>query len=203
MAGFLVSLGVHSMLEIQQQKLIQEKLETLGHRVRDLSSFRQFLKKGRKKNREWKQLKQFPDFLELLGLSLSAGMSMEQSLRQVVTYLPKGELQKELIETGTRLSLGQPQEEVFRNLKHRLIHPRLSAIIVLIHQALRQGNPMQSFLFEEADNIRQLVMMNYEHRAQTASIRLLFPLLFIIFPTLFLILFGPLILKYVYEGSLF
>lgn len=156
-----------------------------------------------RKREAWQRFKGFPDFLELLWLGLSSGLTLDRAWEESLRFLPPGPLRVELLRTVNDFSLGRPRREALEDLIRRLKDDRLSAPLVLIGHALAYGTPLEGVLLDQARRLRNIAMMVLERRAQTAGIRLLFPVVFFILPTLFIILFGPLVLGFLETGRLF
>jgi tight adherence protein C len=156
-----------------------------------------------KRRVRWQRFVAFPDFLEFLALGLSSGLNVDQAWERGVRYLPKGPLREELRQTANDFSLGRPRQEALFDLCERLEDERMSATVGLITHALKYGTAVEKLLFEQAKRHRAEVLLAMEKRAQTASLRLLFPLVFFILPTIFIVLFGPLVLGFLENGRIF
>lgn len=148
----------------------------------------------KKKKQEWNLLKEFPDFLQLVILALSSGLNLDQAWRVASEAIPACQLKEVLQNT--------PQENYFFLLERNLNDSRLSPTLHLIQESQDKGFPIQESLEIQADQLRKRTWMILEKRAQTAPLRLLFPLLLFIFPTIFLVLFGPILLQMAQFGSL-
>lgn len=136
----------------------------------------------------------FPDFLDLVAMGLSAGITLQQSWESAIELLEQGAL-KEALMLST--------EADFQACADHLNDERLTPTLIIIAQAARRGAPLQDVLYEQANLMRQARFLDIERLAQTASLRILFPLVFFILPSVFIVLLGPLFLTYLHSGSLF
>jgi tight adherence protein C len=157
----------------------------------------------RRRQAKWRRFKEFPDFLEFASLGLSSGLNLDRAWEEAVRFLPAGPLQVELRRTANDFSLGRPRKEAITDLARRLDDDRLAGPLGLLSHALKYGTPLEELLLDQAKRLREAVLLALERRAQTAGLRLLFPLVFFILPTLFIILFGPLALGFLETGRLF
>lgn len=137
----------------------------------------------------------FPDFLDLMALGLSAGVTFDQALSMAVEPLPSGPLKEDLKLFERWLRFGKPRSEAVKSLVARWKDPRLKMTMALIEQAMKRGNQIQDVLVDQARGLRQQRFVEMEKRAQTAGLRLLFPIYFFILPAVFLILLGPLLIR--------
>lgn len=158
--------------------------------------------KDRDERRRWIQFRQMPDFLELFAMALSAGLNFERGLSTALLYLPEGALKRDIKKTVDELTLGRPRFEALGRLEEHLQEPRFIALFALLRQAIKNGAPLDDILIDQAQMLRSAAFVIMERKAQTASLRLLFPLLLFIFPTFFVILFGPLVIQYVKQGGI-
>ncbi len=151
----------------------------------------------------WRRFKEFPDFLELLALGLSSGFTLARAWEEALRFLSSGPLKAELLQTANDFSLGRPRADAIAALTARLDDERLSGALALLTHSLKHGTPLEGILLDQSRRLRASALMALERRAQTASLRLLFPLVFFILPTIFIILFGPLALGFMETGRLF
>ncbi len=154
-----------------------------------------------RRKRTWANWTQFPDFLELLAMGLSAGITLEKSWELASGHLPEGSLRSELIQAFRSMEWGQSREEAFHSLQQRLDDSRVSSVLVLIHQGMKRGVSLHSLLLDLTESMRLSASLTVEKKAHTMSIRLLFPIMIFIFPSLFIILFGALFLQYLQNGA--
>lgn len=148
-------------------------------------------------------LRHLPDFLDLLSLGLSAGLTLERAWDVALGYLPNSPLLEELVRTQQAWRMGRARRESMEELRVRLQDPALTMVFALLEQALTRGGSLQDVLSTQSQALRKRRLLAIEKRAQTVGLRLLFPIFVFIFPTVFLILFAPLIIRLSQGVSLF
>jgi len=149
-----------------------------------------------KTRRSFERLKLFPDFLDLFALALSSGLTLAVAWKKALEYLPNSALKKELATGFQMFELGRPFEEVISGLKENWRDKRLDYPLTMIEQGLSKGFPLQEMIFDQAESLRKELLFELERKAETAKVKLLFPIVFFIFPAMFIILFGSLYLQF-------
>lgn len=142
------------------------------------------------------RINMFPDFLDLLGLGLSAGLTLERAWSMGLAKLPEGALKDDLLVYEQVLQWGRSRKEAFQKVSQRLHDSQLVMVMVLIEQAMNQGQALRDVVMSQARALRQSRWIQLERRAHTAGLRLLIPIFVFILPAVFLILFGPLFLSF-------
>ena len=135
----------------------------------------------------------FPDALDLLIICVEAGLSLDQALARVAAEIDikskvlAQELQLVLIE----LRSGFSKEAALRHLALRTGVEEIDLLVAMMIQADRFGTSMGDSLRVHADNLRTKRRQRAEEAAAKIAVKLLLPLIFMIFPTLMLVLVGP------------
>lgn len=142
-----------------------------------------------------------PYALDLLTLSVEAGLDFSSALAKVVEKGRKGPLADELSRVLRELKLGKTREEALRNLAARVELPAVGSVVRALVQADRMGTPLGTVLRILCTQMRAERTQRAEKLANEAPIKLLFPLICFIFPTVFLILFGPIVYQIFLGGS--
>ena len=142
-----------------------------------------------------------PYALDLLTLSVEAGLDFAAALGKVVVDGRRGPLAGELAITLKELRLGRIREEALRDLAARVEMPALSSFAHSLAQADRMGTPLAKVLRVLATQLRAERTQRAEKLAGEAPVKLLFPLIGCIFPTIFLMLFGPIVYQVFLGGS--
>ncbi|MFC2947305.1 type II secretion system F family protein [Virgibacillus sediminis] len=153
-----------------------------------------YLKKAIKKRSE-KAGRELPDILDLLTISLEAGLGFDAALSQVVSK-KKGEVVKEFKISLEEMRLGSTRKEALSAINGRLASDDFRSLIFNIIQAEKLGIGMVSVLRIQTEDIRERRRQRAEEAAMKAPIKMMFPLVMFIFPTLFIILLGPAILQF-------
>ena len=142
-----------------------------------------------------------PYDLDLLTLSVEAGLDFAAALEKVVVKGRPGPLADELSMTVKELRLGTRREEALRNLSARVSMPALTTFAHALVQADRMGTPLAKVLRVLATQLRIDRTQRAEKLASEAPVKLLLPLIGCIFPTIFLMLFGPIAWEVYLGGS--
>ena len=142
-----------------------------------------------------------PYALDLLTLSVEAGLDFTAALSKVVERARRGPLAGELSIALKELRLGNTREQALRNLARRAGVPSLTSFVQALLHADRMGTPLGNVLRVLSTQMRLERTQRAEKLANEAPVKLLLPLLFCIFPTLFLMLFGPIAYQVFLGGS--
>jgi len=143
-----------------------------------------------------------PFVLDLLTLSVEAGMDFMTALQRNVDRRAIDALSEELIQVIREIQLGKTRREALRDLGSRVNLSDLRSVTNALVQADELGVSIGSILRIQADQIRQRRFERAEKLANEAPVKMLFPLLFFIFPAVFLVLLGPIINNVLQEGIL-
>lgn len=147
----------------------------------------------RAESRQREIFESLPDALDLLTICVEAGLSMERALAKVAAEIHikslalAQELQLVLIEMRTGFS----KERALRNLALRSGVEDVDALVAMLVQAERFGTSMGESLRVHADNLRRKRAVVAQEAAAKVALKLLFPLIFCIFPALMIVLLGP------------
>lgn len=131
-----------------------------------------------------------PDTLDLLTIAIEAGLGFDSALARVTAAIP-GPLSDELYRMLQELRIGVPREQALRNLAERTDVDDLDQFITAVGQADSFGISVGRVLRVQAHQLRQKRSQIAEERAAKTPVKLLFPLIVCIFPTLFTVLVGP------------
>ena len=157
--------------------------------------------RDRAKSRRGAIARALPYALDMLTLSVEAGLDFAAAVAKVVTDGRKGPLADELSITLKELRLGRIREEALRDLAARNEMPALSSFAHSLAQADRMGTPLGKVLRVLSAQLRGERTQRAEKLAAEAPVKLLLPLIGCIFPTIFLMLFGPLAYQVFLGGS--
>ena len=135
----------------------------------------------------------FPDALDLMTICVEAGLGTEAALNRVADdMVHKSEvLSDELRLVNLELRAGAPRERALRNLALRTGVEEVDGFVSMIIQAERFGTSIAQSLRVHADMLRTRRRQKAEEAAAKIALKLLFPLIFTIFPSLMLVLMGP------------
>ncbi|MDP2858239.1 MAG: type II secretion system F family protein [Bacillota bacterium] len=130
------------------------------------------------------------EVMDLLCVSVEAGLGFDGAVQKVAEKFREpvaGEFKSYLIE----VRLGKSRSEALRNLAKRTGLPEMQTFVAAIVQADQLGVSIATVLRTQSDALRTKRRQQAEERAMKAPIKMLIPLVFFIFPTLFLVLLGP------------
>ncbi len=135
----------------------------------------------------------FPDALDLMTVCVEAGLGTEAALSRVAEdMVHKSEtLSEELRLVNLELRAGAPRERALRNLALRTGVEEVDGFVSMIIQAERFGTSIAKSLRIHSDMLRTRRRQRAEEAAAKIALKLLFPLIFFIFPSLLLVMMGP------------
>jgi tight adherence protein C len=148
---------------------------------------------GRVKKRQKQILLQIPDALDLLTISVRAGLGFDGALGKVVEKL-KGPLTEEFRRALAEIRVGKPRRDALRDIVPRTEVTALTNFIGAIIQAEQLGVSISKVLQVQSEQLRIERRQRAEEQAAKAPIKMLFPLVGCIFPSLFIVILGPAII---------
>jgi tight adherence protein C len=151
---------------------------------------------GRIKARQKIILKMIPDTLDLLTISVRAGLGFDAALAKVVEKLP-GPLSDEFRRALAEVRVGKTRRDALRDMVPRTNVQPLSNFIGAIIQAEQLGVSISKVLQVQSEQLRIERRQRAEEMAARAPIKMLFPLVGCIFPSLFIVILGPAIISIV------
>jgi tight adherence protein C len=145
------------------------------------------------KQRKLEIFESFPDALDLMTVCVEAGLAMDAALARVANEigLKSLVLAEELQLVTLELRAGSAKDKALRNLALRTGVEDVDALVTLLIQADRFGTSIADSLRVQSDLLRVKRRQRAEEQAAKVSLKLLFPLIFFIFPSLFVVLLGP------------
>ena len=135
-------------------------------------------------------LKTLSDTLDLLTISVEAGLSLNAAIAQVVQNVP-GVLSSEFARMLQEIQLGVPRSEAFRHLADRTDVEELNGFALAMIQADVFGVSIASVLRTQAQQLRIKRRQAAEAKAQQTPVKIVFPLVLCILPALFVVIVGP------------
>ncbi|HEY5630102.1 MAG TPA: type II secretion system F family protein [Candidatus Limnocylindrales bacterium] len=148
---------------------------------------------GRVRKRQKAILLQIPDALDLLTISVRAGLGFDGALGKVVEKL-KGPLTDEFRRALAEIRVGKTRRDALRDIVPRTDVPALSNFIGAVIQAEQLGVSISKVLQVQSEQLRIERRQRAEEMAAKAPIKMLFPLVGCIFPSLFIVILGPAII---------
>jgi tight adherence protein C len=134
--------------------------------------------------------KAMPDTMDLLTISVEAGLGFDAALAQVVKNVP-GPLSEEIARMLQEMQIGVSRAEAFRHLNDRTEVPELDGFVLSMIQADKYGAGVAKVLRAQATELRQKRRQRAEEVAQKVPLKLLFPTIFLVLPAMFIVILGP------------
>ena len=134
--------------------------------------------------------KQLPDVMDLLTISVEAGLGFDAALSQVTKNVP-GPLAEEIGRLLQEIQIGSSRAEAFRHLGNRTNVAELQSFTLSMIQADLFGVSIANVLRAQSKELRQKRRQRAEELAQKIPVKLLFPMIFLVLPALFVIILGP------------
>ena len=140
-----------------------------------------------------------PDALDLLVVSVEAGLGLDQALQRVGQELALAhpELSDELRLINLELRAGKPRSEALRNLAESTGVDDLTSLTAMLIQTDRFGTSVARSLRVHSETLRSKRKQRAEEAAAKTGVKMVFPLVFCIFPAVWVVTIGPAAIKFV------
>ena len=134
-----------------------------------------------------------PDAVDLLVICVEAGLGLDQALLRVAQELDVAhpEITAELLQINREQRAGKPRVDAWQDMQKRIELPDLNAFVNMLVQTERFGTPIAKALSQFADGLRLKRRQTAEEMAAKTTVKIIFPLVLFIFPSLFIVLLGP------------
>jgi tight adherence protein C len=150
----------------------------------------QFVLSRRVRQRQAEILVVLPYAIDILSISVEAGMGFDAGVGYTMRKI-KGPLSEEFSRTLNEIRLGKPRLDALEDLGNRTGVDELKTFITAVVHASRLGGNITNTLRVQADGIRVRRRQRAQEQAMKAPVKMVFPLVFFIFPALFVVLLGP------------
>jgi len=141
-----------------------------------------------------------PDFLDLLTVTVEAGLGLDSALAKIAEKL-HDPLREEVLITLHHIRMGESREVALREFASRCDVEDLKNFVTALIQSQKLGISLGMVLRVQSDTIRTVQRQRVEEMAQKAPVKMLVPLILCIFPVLFIVIVGPAVIK-IYEALL-
>lgn len=147
----------------------------------------------KKQERQLAFIEGFPDAMDMLVVCVEAGLGLDAAIQRVGNelHISHPELGDEFTLVSLELRAGKSREEALRALADRTGVEQVRALSAILIQSEHFGTSIASALREHAKEMRLIRIQTAKEKAAKLPVKLLFPLLFFIFPALFLVVLGP------------
>jgi tight adherence protein C len=153
----------------------------------------QSVSRARARRRRERIVGALPDTLDLLAVSVSAGLGMDSAIAKV-SEVTSGALADELALVLTEIRVGESRQNALEHMAQRLDLPEISALVRSLLQAEQLGVPLAEALTTRAAEARRRRFLEIEEQAGKAPVKMLFPTVIFIFPSLFVAILAPAVL---------
>jgi tight adherence protein C len=145
------------------------------------------------KRRRERIRRSIPDAIDLLVICVDAGLGMDQALLRVGQELGSThpDIYEEFMQINREQNAGRLRLEAWQGMADRCQVPEIDSFVNMLMQTERFGTPIARALSEFGDRIRLKRRQRAEEMAAKTTVKIMFPLVFFIFPCLFIVLLGP------------
>jgi tight adherence protein C len=159
--------------------------------------------KERAEKRRVLTLRQLPFFIDLLILGVESGQPLSLAMSMAINHGSPGPLRDELRRMQRDVRAGRGRHQALDELGSRMAHAEVSTLISTLNLAEQQGMQLGPLLRAQAETRRNERFLRAEKLAMQAPVKMLFPLIFCIFPGTFAIILFPIALQMISSGSFF
>jgi len=151
---------------------------------------------GKIRSRQSNIVKSLPDALDLLTVCVDAGLAFDQAIKKVAEKWDN-ELSRAFARLLQEIQLGRLRREAMRDMANRMEVPDVTSFVAAIIQAETLGVSIAKILRIQSDQMRTRRRQRAEEKAHQASIKMLIPMVFLIFPSIWVVLLGPAVLQFI------
>jgi tight adherence protein C len=137
---------------------------------------------------------ELPDALDLLAVSVEAGLGFDGAVTKLTEYMG-GALVEEFAQTLGEIRIGESRHEAMKKMAERVATPEIASFVRSVVQADQLGISLGRILRVQAADSRLRRQAAAEEKAMKAPIKMLFPTVLFIFPAMFLVILGPALLN--------
>jgi tight adherence protein C len=142
-----------------------------------------------------------PFFIDLMALSTEAGLDFMGSLQRIVEKAEESTLAEEFHIVLKDIKLGSSRREALTALAERLDIPEITSVVAVVRDAEETGASIAQVLKDQSIQMRLERFVRAEKAGAKASQAMLIPLMFLILPAVFLMVFAPVVLQFFYGGK--
>lgn len=148
---------------------------------------------SRIRRRQDEIIKTLPDALDLLTISVEAGLPFDGAMQRVAEKWDN-ELSRAFQRMLTEMRVGKSRREALRDMSDRMEVPDVTSFVAALIQADQLGISIAKVLRIQSEQMRIKRRQRAEEKAQQAPIKMLLPMTFLIFPTILIVILGPALL---------
>jgi tight adherence protein C len=139
-------------------------------------------------------IRSLPDALDLLTICVEAGLVFDQAMQKVAEKWDD-ELSRAFARVLHEIRLGKTRREALRDMADRLDLSDVTSFVAAVIQAEQLGVSIAKVLRIQSDQMRIRRRQRAEEKAHQAPVKMLFPMVFLIFPAIWIVLLGPALLQ--------
>ena len=189
--GIGLSLGILISRQVEYHFLQETMILIFGSACGAIFPFFRLHAKIRARKRQMRR--QLPEFLDLLCVSVQAGLSFDGAVSKIVTRM-KGDLISEFLRVQSDMALGMTRAYALTQMAKRCDLEEIYLFTSSVIQAERLGTSMARTLKLQSDNIRDRHRQYVKAQALKAPVKIIFPMVLFIFPSIFVVLLLPAVL---------
>lgn len=144
------------------------------------------------RKRKYEITRAMPDALDMLTVCADAGLGFDQSVQRVSEAWDTA-LSREFARVVAEMGMGLPRQEALRNFANRVDVPEVSSFVAVILQSDQLGMSITQTLHAQAKQMRIERRFKAQEQARKMPLKMLFPLLLFIFPSMFAVILGPMV----------
>jgi tight adherence protein C len=145
---------------------------------------------GRIKQRQLAIRRALPDVIDLLVVSVEAGLGLDGAMQEVLTRR-RGPLLDEFARVLAEVRVGKPRRKAWQEMAERGDTLELKVFVAAIVQAEELGASIAGVMRGQSESLRMRRSLSVREVAAVLPIKMLFPLIFFIFPSMFVVILGP------------
>ena len=146
-------------------------------------------------------IKQLPNLADLLTVMIGSGIDFNSSMIKISTII-EGDLSKEISVVNSKVSLGIHIQQALNEMAQKYDITQLNLFVKTINSALDSGLGLSDSLNKLSEQLKLENASMAEKKAQEAPVKMLIPMVLLIFPTIFILLFAPIIISFMSGGVL-
>lgn len=152
------------------------------------------------KTRQEQIKREMPFVVDLLTLCVEAGLDFSGAMTKVVEKGQEGPLRSEFETVLKEIKLGAMRGDALKSMGERIGLKEISSFVSVLVTAEKMGSPIGDVLRAQSDSIRHERFMAAEEKGGKAATKILIPMAIFILPAVFIVIFGPIILRKIYGG---
>ncbi len=152
------------------------------------------LLRRRSRNRRLAIWRSLPDTFDMITVCVEAGLALDAAMRQVSSKL-HGPLAEEIALVLREVGMGRPRREALEDMAFRTDVPEVTTFVHAVAQAEQLGTSLGRVLRAQGVSLRTQRKQRAEETARKAPVKMIFPLVFFIMPTFFIITIGPIAVR--------